>query len=245
MDIDAQELRAGFGMGSDSPQLVALHLDSSYLRLVPTPESSWGASCVLLPSFWSDGVYLLGDTLEVEPSIEGDELLLAFSGDQTTVSGEHLTTSGLVTVSAPEEGEIRARVELTTSGNVTLDGRPGEAFKPTGISTMHVSDREWDCEEAFVVTQDGTRTAYPIPDEDGWLIPPVAEGLSYGCTGGSNDWQVNTPTVELLFDAPVEIAAWATQEGMGTSDENLLLWNATDTVPASWSYTISSRESVP
>src|SRR5438477_10587397 len=46
-------LQIAYGSGTSFPQYGALDLTSSYMRLVYGPDSGWGTSFILLPSFWS------------------------------------------------------------------------------------------------------------------------------------------------------------------------------------------------
>jgi len=44
----------------------------------------------------------------------------------------------------------QAKVNASTSGSVLIDSRPGEAFKPVFLSSMRVSDTQWDARAAVV-----------------------------------------------------------------------------------------------
>jgi hypothetical protein len=222
-------LQLAYGSDTDFPQYGALHVSSGYLRLIPSRTSGWGTSVILLPSFWTGGTYHQGAPLTVTPVRDGDDLLLIFTA---VIDG--LSVNGRARISPPENGEIRAVVNITVTGTVTLDNRPGEAFKPVMLSSMHISDTQWDAQAGFVGLQNA-----PLP-ANGWILNPPVDGQTFGLTGGTSAWKANAPTVEITLDQPRPITGWVTASA-DPNDDNLGFWAASDTVLASWSYTIVAR----
>lgn len=228
--LNGNILQIARGSGADYPQYGALHLNSGYLRLVPTRTSGWGTSVVLLPSLWTGGAYHQGAAITATPTSDGDDLLIAFAG---TIAG--LQVQGQVRLSPPSGGAIRAVVNVIVIGTVTLDaGRPGEAFKPVMLSSMHLSPTVWDAQAATIGSQ-----TYPLPTE-GWVLQPPVIGNLFGLTGGTSTWKTNAPTVEITLDRDLPITGWVTDTA-DPNDDNVGFWAASDTVLASWSYTIVAR----
>jgi hypothetical protein len=74
-----------YGRDRQFVQYAALHTESSYFRLVFGPDSGWGTSVVLLPSFWSGGQYYQGAPITADWKIVGDDLVVSFDGDLSTL----------------------------------------------------------------------------------------------------------------------------------------------------------------
>jgi hypothetical protein len=74
-----------YSTGGSAPQYAALHLDSSYFRLNYGPGSSWGTSVILMPAFWSNGVYYQGAPVSWSHRLEGADLVLLLSGRIATL----------------------------------------------------------------------------------------------------------------------------------------------------------------
>lgn len=223
-------LEIGYGQGNYFPQYAALHLGSSYFRLNYGPCSGWGTSVVLLPSFWQAGYYHLGGRVICTYKIDGADLIISING---TVSGLH--SSGQIRLSPPVSNAIHAHVSMSAAGDVTLDNRPGEAFKPVMLSSMHISARKWDAQSAVIDAQ-----SLAILD-GGWMMTPTVYGQTFGLTGGTSIWKTNAPTVEITFADPHAITGWVTTSA-GPNDDNVGLWAASDKLLASWEYDIVSRQ---
>jgi hypothetical protein len=155
-----------------------------------------------------------------------------------TVSGsvEALSFSGTVLIHPPAEGRIRAEVSITTEGDVTLDPRPNEAFKPLMMSSMRVSDRQWDASGAYV---GGEQLAIP---EDGWIAPTPVSGKTFGLKGGTSEWKTNAPTIEITLPEVMPVTGWVTRS-TDPNDDNVGWWPASDTVIREWRYTITAKGS--
>jgi len=222
-------LQIGYGQGDDYPQYAALHLDSGYLRLVPNREASWGTSIVLLPSFWSDGAYYQGAPISCSYEQQGDQLALSIESE---IGG--LSVQGTVTLTPPDEDMLEATVSMQASGQVPVDSRPGEAFKPVMLSSMHISSDQWDAQSAFVGS-----TGYAIPGS-GWILDPPATGTVFGLLGGTSQWKTNAPTIEIAFDRSLQVTGWVT-DSTDPNDDNVGFWCAGDTVLSSWSYTATAK----
>lgn len=222
-------LEIAYGRDADFPQVAALHLDSGYFRMNTDPGSGWGTSVILLPAFWSDGIYHQGAPVAAEWTIDGCDLRITLAG---TIAG--LQVSGEVRLSPPANNTLVAVVTIHVSGSATLDNRPGEAFKLVMLSSMHESDTVWDALAAFVEMQ-----PLGLP-ASGWIVQPPASGRSFGLTGGTSSWKTNAPTIEVTFDNPQTITGWVTPSA-DPNDDNVGLWAAVSAVPASWQYTLTAR----
>jgi len=222
-------LEIAYGSGTSFPQYAALHLDSSYFRMNYGPESGWGTSVILLPSFWTGGNYYQGAPIEVKYTRRGKNLLLKFNG---TISG--LDVRGTVYLYPPRENQISAMVSVRVRGNAVLDNRPGEAFKPVMLSSMHIDDDNWDVQSAYIDSQ-----SFQIPSE-GWIINPPALSNIFGLEGGTSSWKTNAPTIEIDLDREMQITGWVTSSD-DPNDDNVGMWAASDRVLRSWRYTIIAK----
>jgi len=129
----------GYGSGNSFPQFAALDTTSGYLRLIPTTQSDFGTSTIIVPSFWAGGVYYQGAAITATHSVSGNNLVIPFNG---TLGG--LSFQGELTIQPPNQ-EITAQVNMmSVTGTVVLDNRPGEAFKPVMLSSMHINSKQWD-----------------------------------------------------------------------------------------------------
>jgi hypothetical protein len=141
-------IEVGDGSGTEFPQYAALHTESGYFRMNYGPGSGWGTSVVVLPSFWSGGTYHQGGQTSATWTTERADLVISFSA---SLSG--LSVQGQIRLAPPAGDSLSATVSATVEGTVVLDQRPGEAFKPVMLSSMHVSPGVWDTESAFVDSQ--------------------------------------------------------------------------------------------
>lgn len=222
-------LEIAYGKGTDFPQYAALDVNSGYLRLNYGPVSGWGTSVVLPPSFWSGAKYYQGTPIITNWNIDGSDLLITFSGTMTT-----LGIQGTVQISPPANSAISAKVSLAVNGNVVLDNRPNEAFKPVMLSSMHIAADSWDAQLAFAGLQ-----TYQIPGS-GWIIFPAVNSLIFGLKGGTSTWKTNAPTVEIALDQAMQITGWVTNSN-NPNDDNIGYWAAADTVLPNWSYIITAK----
>ena len=228
VDRNGDEVRIFRKWGTQFPQYGVLHADSGYFRLNYGLGSGWGTSIVLLPSFWSGGTYYQGAPVDVTCKIVGPNLVLAVNG---TIGSLNVTEK--VVIQPPTASAITARVKATVTGSVILDVRPGEAFKPVMLSSMHISDDLWDTSKACTDIK-----CYLIPSS-GWLIPnqPVVKSYAFRLVGGTSTWKTNAPTVKIRFPARRQVAGWVT-ESSDPNDDNIALWAATNTVLSTWNYSI-------
>jgi hypothetical protein len=215
-----------YGAGGSTPQYAALHLDSSYFRLNYGPGSSWGTSVILMPSFWSNGVYYQGAPVSWSHRLEGSDLVLLLAGQIAT-----LRVQLEVRLLPPRSNEMWAAVSASLSGSIPIDNRPGEAFKPVMLSSMRVSSSLWDAQSAYVECQ-----SYAIP-ANGWIIYPATSGRLLGLLGGTSAWQSNTPTVEVFLPQPLQITGWVTYS-TDPNDDNVGFWAASSQLMRSWSYSL-------
>jgi hypothetical protein len=111
-----------------------------------------------------------------------------------------------------------------------VEDRPREAFKPVMLSSMRISEDQWDAQSAFVGSE-----SYEIPSS-GWIVDPPAEGTSFGLEGGSSAWKENAPTVEIEMEESRQITGW-----IDDTNGDVGFWTAADEVLSSWEYTIEVR----
>ena len=213
-----------YGTGSSASQYAALHLDSSYFRLNYGPNSSWGTSVILMPAFWSNGVYYQGAPVSWSHRLEGSELVLLLSGRIAT-----LDVQLQVRLLPPRPNEMQASVSASLSGSIPIDNRPGEAFKPVMLSSMHVSNTLWDAQSAYAEC-----SSYAIPTS-GWIIYPATTGRLFGLLGGTSAWKPNAPTIEVLLPQPLQITGWVTYS-TNPNDDNVGFWAASNQLMHTWSY---------
>jgi hypothetical protein len=222
-------LEIAYGCGTDVPQYAALHLESGYLRMNYGPESGWGTSVILPPSFWEGGVLYQGAALTASWRTDADDLLIAADG---TIS--NLRAEIELRLAPPAGNSFSALVAVRTTGEAAVDDRPGEGFKLVMLSSMHLSTDVWDAQAAYVDGQ-----TFPIPESQ-WVIKPPALGTVFGLLGGTSSWKRNAPTVEIRLDDPRAITGWVTPSE-DPNDDNVGLWAATEGVVGEWRYVIAVR----
>ncbi|MDW8289472.1 MAG: hypothetical protein RMM06_02010 [Armatimonadota bacterium] len=229
-------LEIAYGSGAHFPQYAALHLDSSYFRMVYSPQSGWGTSVILMPAFWSGGRYYQGAPVTASWRTEGSDLLLLLSGRISS-----LQVSLEVRLAPPCRNTFVAWVRtLSVTGNIPLDNRPGEAFKPVMLSSMRVSATRWDSRLAYVEGR-----LYHLPSS-GWVVYPAANGSRFGLIGGTSSWKTNAPTIEVLFrqPRPLQITGWVTYS-TNPNDDNVGFWAASSQVLRKWQYTLRATATHP
>jgi hypothetical protein len=228
------ELRIYYEAEGAAPQYAVLHLNDSYFRMNSGPDSGWGTSLVLLPAFWSGGVYYQGAPVSATHYVDMDRLVLDISGN---IQG--LQAAIQLVLFSPESDRLVAHVNAETSGSVPIDNRPGEAFKPLFLSSMHISDTQWDAQAAVV---DGSEVAIPA---QGWLIPPIPTSSAsiFGLLGGTSQWKTSAPTIQIEMNTPIQVAGWVTNS-VDPNDDNVGLWAASDQVLDAWNYTVTAEKAV-
>ena len=222
-------VEVAYGSETDFPQYAALHLESGYFRMNYGPGSGWGTSIILLPSFWEKGIYYQGAPISCTWITEGSELLLSFTGNISS-----LNISGNICIAHPTQNLLSATININVDGNLELDNRPGEAFKPVMLSSMHISTNMWDTQLAYVASQ-----SFEIPEE-GWIIQPPAQGKIFGLKGGTSDWKLNAPSIEVTLDQPMQITGWVTPSN-DPNDDNVGFWAASNQIIRSWQYTVIAK----
>lgn len=220
-------LEIGYGAGSSFPQYAALHLNSGYFRMTYGENSGWGTSVVVMPAFWENGVYYQGAPVTYTYStVDSGALSIIFTGQISS-----LLINGQILISPPRNNIITAEITASSSGNIDLDNRPGEAFKPVFLSSMHISETDWDARNALIGSN-----IYNIPS-DGWIIPSPIMETKFGLQGGTSAWKINAPSVEINLGQSMDITGWVTQSN-NPNDDNVGFWAATSTVLTSWNYTL-------
>jgi tetratricopeptide (TPR) repeat protein len=223
-------LEISYGSETISSQYAALHLNSSYFRLIYGPTSDWGTSVILLPVFWSQGQLYQGARVTYTSTVDKRELVLNLEG---TISNLHVSAE--VRLSPPEKDTINAAVKVTVAGDVPLDLRPDEAFKLIMLSSMHISPDRWDAYNACA----GKRS-YKMPEKE-WIIQPRVMTNKFGLQGGSRKGKKPAPTIMIHLDQAAKITGWVTFSDDPT-DDNIALWAASDELLHSWSYRIRATK---
>lgn len=226
------EVRIFHKWGSQFPQYAALHLDDSYFRLNYGPGSGWGTSVILLPAFWSGGVYYQGAPVTVTCRFVNTLLELTIQG---TI--QSLTVTEKIKLNHPTSTSISATVTASLSGTVPLDSKLGEAFKPVTLSSMHISGTQWDTRKACVGSQ-----CFSIP-KSGWIVPPTQTltSTTFKLVGGTSSWKTNAPTIVISnLNTASRITGWVTDLS-DPNEDNVSFWAATDKVLSSWSYKITAK----
>ena len=224
------ELRIAYGADADSPQCAVLHTRDSYLRLSYGRDCAWGTSIVTMPIYWSGGKNHQGVRVNVEWATQGDNLVLTSTG-----TSKKLEIYEVITLQPPSDQAMVVKVEARTSGTLHLDDRPGEAFKPVFLSSMHISDLDWDCRSVFISDE-----TICFPRSGFFVTPsPVRYATTFGLNGGTSRWKKNSPTVTFELEEPMQIAGWVSGSRKVSSD-NVGLWAASERVLPAWAYTIAA-----
>jgi hypothetical protein len=224
--LNGNHLEIAYGSGGGLPQYAVLDLNSSYFRMTYNSDAGWGTSIVLSPSFWTDGTYHQGSHVDANWEINGSDFVISIWG---TVS--ELQFQGEIIMAPPYENTLTASVTIEAQGNINLDERPGEAFKPLMLSSMHISEDVWDAQTAYVDSQ-----SYAIP-VSGWIINPPDTGSKFGLVGGTSDWKVDSPTIEVLLNKNMIITGWV-EPSNDPNDDNVGYWASSDEMLTEWSYSI-------
>jgi len=228
----ATVLEISYGQGTSFPQYAALHLNDSYFRMNYGPGSGWGTSTIILPSFWSGGVLHQGASINATYMEVGSDLSISLAG---TISALDVVSE--IRLHPPSTNSIAADVTVSVSGDVTLDARPGEAFKLVMLSSMNNSSSLWDCSSAFAGSQ-----TYSIP-QSGWIVDPPVQGSVFGLEGGTSAWKTNAPTIEVRLNQEATITGWVTPSDDPNND-NAGYWGASNELVRAWSYRLIARKAL-
>lgn len=220
--------------GTAFPQYGALHLNDSYFRLNYGPGSEWGTSVILMPAFWSGGKYYQKTGISVSCTISNTNVVMTVKGSQL-----NLNTTAKVTVLNPATSSITAKVSASLTGTVPIDTRPGEAFKPVMLSSMHISDTQWDTKQACAGS-----TCFAIP-KTGFIISTtqIINASAFRLVGGTSPWKTNAPTILINnLNTQRRIQGWVDGTKTSTNDDNVGFWAAADKLLTSWSYQIVAKK---
>lgn len=226
---NGQVLEIAYGKDGDFPQFAALHLNDSYFRMIPTADSGWGTSVVIMPSFWSGGMLYQGAPVSCLYNSVGSDLSFVLRGIIAT-----LNVTAEIRLSPPLGDSISAYVSLSVAGDIALDDRPGEAFKLVMLSSMHDSSAIWDCSSAFAGLQ-----TYEIP-LDGWINQPPALVSLFGLRGGTSSWKTNAPTIEVRLDRDAAVTGWVTPS-VDPNNDNVGYWGASNELIRTWGYQLMAK----
>jgi hypothetical protein len=229
ISVKGDVLEIAYRTGDSYLQYAALHLNDSYFRMVYGPQSIWGTSAIIMPSFWENGELIQGAPVSYSHHEEGPDIIISLTGSISS-----LDVDAEIQISPPDVTSITALVSVSVDGNVNLDHRPGEAFKLVTLSSMHISPYIWDCCCAFA---DSSTFYIPL---DGWIIQPPVVGRVFGLEGGTSFWKTNAPTMEVHLSEDVNITGWVTPKD-DPNEDNVGFWGATDNLVRFWEYTLISR----
>jgi hypothetical protein len=221
-----------YGSGTNYPQYAALNTSSCYFRMV-APDTNWGSSIILCPSFWENGVNKQGYPVSYTWNVDGSDVVFTLNGK---ISNQTANIS--IRIHPPSNNTISANVEANVIGNIQLDNRPGEAFKPVMVSSMHISTDQWDASSAYAGAM-----IFTIPSE-GWIVWPPVNSDVLGLKGGTSNWKVNSPTVEIHLNNSYQVTGWVTKSSNPNSD-NIGFWAASNNFVRTWGYTIVVRNENP
>lgn len=227
-------LQIGYGSGTSFPQYAVLDLNSSYFRMIYSTNAQWGTSVILLPVYWSQTScpppgLCQGAQITAHWQTLNADLVLSIAGTIGT-----LNVTSIVNLSPPAHNAMTTHITTKVTGTAKLDNRPGEAFKPIMLSSMHISSTQWDAQVAFVGTQ-----TYTFPDS-GWIIQPPIVAKDFGLQGGTSSWKTNAPTIEVTLNQARQITGWMTKS-TNPNDDNIGFWAATSTVLPSWIFCITTE----
>ena len=234
-------MEIAYGRDKHFPQVAALHLDSSYLRLNCGPGSTWGTSVILLPVVWEAGKAgpTQGGRIRVTASrTPGGELLCGFFG---AIAG--LDVEGSLRFYPPDANGFCVDVRVCVNGKAVLNlDYADEAFKTVMLSSMYLDDDCWDTDRAYVGA-----AAFALPAYDAWIVPTPQTNDTLGLRGGVSKWQegLPAPTIDILSPCPMRISGWISRPdagaGGGPNSDNVALWASESHVRPAWEYRITAR----
>jgi hypothetical protein len=227
---DAGQVRVHYHGPHGPAQYAALHVRDSYFRLNAGPRCGWGTSVILLPVYWSEGRCHHGGRVTASWQQEDSRLVLSLQGE---VGGLRARLS--VSLAPPADGRMVADVQARVEGDVRLDNRPGERFKPVMLSSMYASPTLWDAQAAQVGD-----VRHPLPLQ-GWVVPPdeVTASRTFGLLGGTCAWKTHAPTIDITLDRALPITGWVTRSD-DPNDDSVGFWAAADHVLRAYSYRITA-----
>lgn len=225
------DLRIFYGEGDERLQCAALHPNDGYFRLAPA--TAWGTSVVLPPTLWSRGRLRQKTALQTTWRVENDQLVCDATGQ---IDALKICLS--LILAPPHNRKIVVDVRARTSGDIEIDARRGEAFKPAMLSSMRVFRNQWDANTLLIDRQ--TRNFDDAARGSAWLVAPdetiVARRFGFG--GGHSAWKRDAPSVEIALEEAMPIAGWHARSHNPNGD-NLALWAASESVLRAWNYTIT------
>jgi hypothetical protein len=212
-------------------QYIAFDTSSSYLRMIYGPTSGWGTSVVTTPCFWSGGHLYQGTPVTVTWSASNNVLTVNYTG-----SIANLKVSGTLVFQPPANNQLTATASVTVTGSQSLDNRPGEAYKPVFLSSMHDSSSVWDSTDAY----NGVNwTALPV---SGLIFNATTTGSRLTMDGGTSTWKTNAPTMDIyLNNMSMTTMGWVTQD-TNPNDDNVGFWLGGNTLIPSYSYSLVCRK---
>lgn len=239
---EGNDLRIAFGMSPLFPQYASLDLGSGYFRLNYGPSSNFGTSVILFPALWTTPAicppagYCQGAKVTMHTEHEdGAAQVIEIEG---SVAGLQVTAE--IRLSRPSMNAISAHVAVAAQGDVQLVPKPGETYKLVMLSSMHISDAQWDAHSAYTKGEDHT---YPLPvGTSDFIVRDPVQAKTFGLMGGTSSWKANAPTIEVTLDGatpPCKVLGFVTQSS-DPSDENVGFWCAAEQQVRSWSYIISA-----
>ena len=139
------------GKNDNYPQYIALHTNDSYFRMVPSENATWGTSICIMPIFWENGTLYQGTTIETSTTTSENNLIISFSGIQSTSNDNTLSSSGTIEISPPNNQSISATVNMVVNSLIELDtSKNKEAFKFGFLSSMKIDSDNWDADTAII-----------------------------------------------------------------------------------------------
>lgn len=224
VEVSSSEMEIFYGTRGNYAEMMAMDLTSSYYRLNTGPGCGWGTSVILWPSYWSNNQLYQGGPVATENwSKAGSDLVLYVTG---TVGG--LTCSAKMQLSPPVGKSFSVTVWESNTGNVTIDPRPNEAFKPVMLSSMNEGPTSWD---SYNVLTSAGLNWYP---SSGWINKgPSVTGFQV--TGGNSSWKTNAPTMTVTMDSARPVTGWVTPS-TDPNDDNVGVWAASPSMAIQRSY---------
>jgi hypothetical protein len=175
------------------------------------------------------GEYYQGAPIDIRCQPDRADFLISFSGAIAT-----LKAFGHIRLTPPESDSFSGQVSVSVNGSADLDQRPGEAFKPLALSSMHVLEDQWDAHSITVGD-----TIFDMPAQ-GWLVAQPMLSRQFALNGGSSRTKKRAPTLEIEMDEPQQVTGWKTAS-LDPDDDNVGVWAASDYVLPSWQYKFTTR----